>query len=813
MIRSYLVFALRNIRRRKGYSFINIAGLTVGLACCLVIFQHVSLEYSFDRFHKNEPELYRVLMALGQEGDEPLEATFTPYILGPSLTESVPEVRHYTRVHPMYAPAMVSNPAVPERVFEEDEAFYVDRAFLEMFSFPLAAGDPREALEPWTVLITEGTARKYFGDRNPIGEVLEIQGQVDGTYRVTGVLQNVPSNSHLRFDMLLPVDDLIREGQYADDADGWSSNNFITYVQLHPEAMRGAVDAKMTAMLEDRRGSELRKGGFFGYLRVQPLRDVYLNADVLAFATATGSYRTVYFFTVIGLLTLLIALVNYVNLATARALDRAREVGVRKAVGAERRQLVTQFMSESAMTIAAAALLALGLAAALTPLVNNLADTHLTWRLWLNPDFWAAFLATLAACTLLAGLYPALVLSSFRPAAVLKGSAGSFTRQLWLRRGLVVFQFAAAVVLIGGTAVVYNQLTYMRGMELGLDLEQVVTVPGPRKVAEETSLSNARLTFVEELRSHPSVRQVATSWSLPAQGFNWHGASVWRAEHDQTSSVRSVVAYIDTSFASLYGLETVAGTLFEERHAIWGAAPPWPVLANETAVRALGFSTPQEALDHPILIGGNDVRIVGVLRDFNWSSAHEERENIFFGRTDSGGHISIRISAADLPATLAVIERTYASLFPGNVFSYRFADETFGAQYREEERFAALFGLFAALAIAIACLGLFGLASFTTQQRTKEVGVRKVLGASVPYLVGLLSKDFLKLVGVAVLIGSPGAYLLMRRWLDGFAYRIDIRPEVFLLVGALAILIAFLTVSSQALRAARANPATTLRSE
>ncbi len=813
MFKNYLQIALRNLGRRKGHAFINITGLAVGLACCLLIFQHVSFEYSYDRFHENEAELHRVIMALGREGDEKHEATFTPLILGPTLVESIPEVVRYARVHPMYQTAMVANPALPDRVFEEDEALYVDRAFLEMFSFGLAAGDPGESLQPWTVLITRQTASKYFGDRNPIGEVLDIHGQVEGTYTVSGILEDIPANSHLQFEMLLPIEDLLREGQYASEADGWGSNNFITYVMLHRAADLGAVNGKMTSVLEERRGEELREGGFNGYLRAQPLGDVYLNSDVMAFATKAGSYRTVRFFSIIGLLTLLIALINYVNLASARALDRAREVGVRKAIGAQRRQLMMQFISESGLTIAVGAVLALGLAIALSPFVNSIADTHLGLELWLQPGFWVAFLVILLATTLLAGLYPAFILSSFVTVKALRGRMGSEGGHLWLRRGLVVSQFAAAVVLVGGTAIVYHQLNFLRSMDLGLDLEQVITVPGPRVVADGATQSSARLNFAEETRRLPGVREVATSWALPGQGFNWHGASVWRAEAEQANSIRGVVTFIDTSFAALYGLEAIAGTLFDDHHALWGTTAPWPVLANESAVRALGFSVPDDALDHPVLIGGNDVRIVGVLRDFNWSSAREERENMFFGRTGSGGHISIRVETAQLPSTIASIERTYTTLFPGNVFRYDFADQAFAQLYREDRRFASLFALFAGLAILIACLGLFGLATFTAQQRTREMGVRKVLGATTAGLVTLLSSDFLKLVSVAVAIGLPVVYLLSRRWLDGFAFRIELSPGVFLLVAVVILAIAAMTVSYQAFRAATADPVRAIRSE
>jgi putative ABC transport system permease protein len=816
MFKNYLRVALRNLRRQRGYSFINVAGLTVGLACCLVIFQYVAFETSYDRFHEHEEDLYRVTMSMARDDVElGAGATFTAQATGPALAEAIPEVARFTRVHPMHDPALVTNPAQPDVVFEEEDVLHVDPAFLEMFTFPLAAGDPREALQRGTVLISGRTARRYFGTSDPIGEVLDIVGQADGSYRVAGVFRDVPPNSHLQFEMLLPVEHLLEEGQYVDEPEGgWSFNNFITYLQLHPGADREEVSRKMAEVFVAHQGERLREFGFRdASMSAQPLRDVYLNADVMAFATASSSYRTVYFFTIIGLVTLLIALVNYVNLATARSLDRAREVGVRKAIGAQRRQLIGQFMAESALTIAAAALLAVALAAALMPVVNNLADTHLTWALWLDPGFWAAFVATLAVATLLAGLYPAFVLSSFQPVAVLKGRMSSAGGQLWLRRGLVVFQFAAAVVLIGGTAIVYNQLDYMRNMDLGLDLEQVLTVPGPRVVAEGTTFTNARLTFVEELRRIPAVRQVATSWALPGQGFNHHGASTWRAEHDQASSIQGVVTYVDTSFVSLYGMEVIAGTDLNESHPTWGASPPSPVLANETAVRSLGFASPEEALDHPLLIAGTEARIVGVLRDFNWSSAHEARENIFLGRTTAGGHISIRVGTAQLPATIAAIETTYTNLFPGNVFRYGFVDQAFAQQYREDRRFATLFSLFAGLAIAIACLGLFGLATFTAQQRTKEIGVRKVMGASVPSLVALLSRDFLKLVGVAVAIGLPVAYLLMSRWLEGFAYRVELSPGVFVLVATTTLVIALLTVSYQALRAASTDPVKALRSE
>jgi putative ABC transport system permease protein len=814
MIHNYLKTTLRTLARRKGYSFINIAGLSVGLACCLMIFQFVAFEYSFDRFHENERDLYRLTQSTPLESEEWGEGgAFTGYALAPALIETVPEILRAARLHPEYDSAVVSSPKRPDRVFEEDRAFYADPAFLKMFSFPLVSGDAETALASGTILLSETAARKYFGPAEPVGEVLAVAGQIDKSYRVAGVFRDVPANSHLEFDVLMPMDDLVEEGYREEPEGGWSWNNFITYVQLRPGADRAEAERKMTEAYQSRRGEMLRQQGRKARLWAQPLRDIHLNAGISGPRAVMGSYRTVYFFTLIGLVTLLIALVNYVNLSTARALDRAREVGLRKTVGAQRRQLILQFLAESAVINLAAAGLAILLVTFLGPVVTGLAELRHGGALWTNPRFWAAFLATLGFATLAAGLYPAVVLSSFKPAAVLKGKIGSFGTQLRLRSGLVVLQFAASVVLIGGTAIVYDQLRYMRHMDLGLKLEQVLTVNGPRVLREGTGRAAAIAAFTEELRRLPAVRQVASSSSLPGQGFNWNGAAVRRAAADPSSVIRGVVTYIDRGFAALYGLELAAGSGFADITVPAGEDVPWPLIANETAVQSLGFETPDAAVGQALDLGGRQARIIGVFRDFNWSSAHEARQNIFVGYSEGGRNISLRVDARDLPGTIAAVETIHRRLFPGNVFRYAFADEAFDRQYRDDERFAALFTLFAALAITIACLGLFGLASFSTQQRTKEIGVRKILGASVPGLVGLLSRDFLKLVLAGMVIGSPVTYLLMRRWLERFAYHIDIGPAPFAFVGAVALLAALLTVSFQSVRAALADPVRSLRYE
>ena len=817
MLKNYLLVALRNLRRHKAYSFINVVGLAVGLTCCLVIFQYVAFEYSFDRFHAHERDLYRVLQSTPLV-TEPFEGggDNTGFALAPALDASVPEVLHVARLHPEYDGALVSNPARPELRFEERRMFYTDPSFLQMFTFPLVGGTQQAALEPGTVLLSVSMARKYFGSANPIGQVLDVTGATERGYRVTGVFEDVPPNSHLQFDFLLPMEDLLQTEDYLSEPEGgWSWNNFYTYVQLYPGADPATVERKMTEAYTTYRGEALRQQQRKAQLWAQPLRDIHLNAEIQGWSgLASGSYRTVYFFTLIGLITLVIALVNYVNLATARALDRAPEIGVRKAVGARRKQLIVQFLFESGLTNFVAALLALVAAILLTPLVNNLAGTQLSVAGWLNPLFWLAFFATFCAGTLLAGLYPAFVLSAFQPSSVLKSKGSTASGQLWLRRGLVVLQFAASVVLAVGTAVVYDQLAFMRQMDLGLDLEQVLMVSGPRVLPEGTEPETAMTTFAEELRRLPAVHRVGTSTALPGQAFNWNGASIRRATDSPGSVIRGVATYIDTSFAGVFGLELAAGDGFLEFTPPPDSGDtPFPLIANETAVRTLGYASPSAALGEAIVIGDYDARIVGVFRDFNWSSAHETRQNMFFVRYDGGRHVSLRVGTEDLPVTLAAIEATYSRLFPGNVFGYAFADEAFDELYRNEERFATLFTLFAGLAILIACLGLFGLAAFTTRQRTKEIGVRKVLGASVGSIITLLSKDYALLVLGAFGVAVPIVYLLMERWLEGFAYHVELGVGVFLAAGLLAFTAALLSVSTQALRAAKANPVKALRYE
>ena len=817
MLRNYFKIAFRNLLSKKVYSGINIFGLSIGMACCLLIFQYVAFEYSFDTFNRNFSNVYRVIETTSQAGDKPNPQATVGWAMGPALAQEVPEVERFVRLHPEEdnANAIVSNPSQPDKAFEEEWVYYADSTFFQVFSYPLVSGDSTRALaEPGTVMLSESAARKYFGEEDPMGQTLDVRGWISGSYRVDGIFKDVPANSHLQFDILIPMVDLLRKSRFSDPSTGWNWRNFITYVQLHEEANLATVDQKFTEILKRNQEEEWQQSNTTGYVYTQPLRDIHLNEDIPAPKAVMGSYRAVYFFTIIGLITLLIALVNYINLTTARAFDRAREVGVRKVIGAKQGQLITQFLAESVLTLLMAFALAVVLAESFKPFVNNLAGTNLTNMLWMRPDFWVAFIVVFCVTTLLAGLYPAFVLSSFKPVAVLKGKGGKSTSSAWLRQGLVVLQFTASIVLLVGTAIVYTQLNYMRNMDLGIDIEQILTVSAPRILPEGTARANAIESFTQEVRRLPTVWQTATSGALPGQEFSFTTSSVQRVAAGPSTNVPGAVTFIDSSFASLYGLELVAGEGFKNISIAAGDQEPYPIIANETAIHALGFETPEKALDQKIdLANGNLCYIVGVFKDFNWSSAHQKRENAFYFLRRGLPQISIKVGTENLSQTLSSIEEVYKQLFPGNPFLYVFADETFAAQYRNDQRFARLFSVFAALAIFIACLGLFGLVTFTARQRTKEIGIRKVLGATVANIVSLLSKDFLKLVMIGFLVAVPIAWYTMHQWLEDFAYRIEIGAGVFLLAGLAALVIALATVSWQSIKAAIANPVNSLRDE
>ena len=802
MLKSYLTVALRALRRHAGYTVLNLLGLAIGMAASLLILQYVRFELSYDDFHEDADRIYRVRYDFVRDGELVFKSATTFPKVGPALQEEFPEVEANARLYLRYGGGVVR---VGAESYKEDNLFQADASFLTMFDYPMPAGDPATALvEPNTAVLSTDIARKYFGDADPIGRTIRFGSEE--TYTVTGVIKS-PENSHLKIDFLLSYPTLVQLwGEDFDTAWGWY--DFYNYIRLAPGADPEALEAKLPDFVarHDSDGDAARLSTVF---RLQALPDIHLHSDLIQEARVNGDADRVYFLGLIAVFILIIAWVNYVNLATARAVERAREIGVRKVLGAQRGQLVGQFLLEALVLNLLAAVFAYALMGLALPFFNRLAGSALTSTISGGPLFWVALAAFLIGGALLSGLYPAFVLAAYRPVTTLKGRFAGSRRGFGLRQGLVVAQFMASVGLIAGTLIVYQQLSFMRSQELGIDLEQVLVLEAPGVVAVDSLYPGQATTFKESVRRNPRIRNVASSSEVPGNLIYWTNGARRLSAPPESSTILYRVG-IDYAYFDTYGHEVLAGRGFTPEFT----ADDRSVVLNETALRALDLPGPEDAVGERVVVGGDTLTVVGVVADYHQEGLQKGFDQIgFFLRPDIRRFFSVKLETEGVAETMAFLEEEYARVFPGNPFSYFFLDSYFDRQYRGQERFGQVFGFFALLAILVACLGLFGLAAFTAAQRTKEIGIRKVLGSSVGGIIVLLSKDYLKLVALASLIASPLVWLLMRRWLEGFAFRIDLGVGVFVAAALLALAIALATVSVQSIRAARANPVDALRYE
>lgn len=791
MFRNYVKIAFRNVVRHKGYSFINIAGLAIGMACFLLILLYVRNELSYDRFHDRSERIYRIAIDI-QQGDNVRSAVWSPVPLGPALQADFPETEQVIRFWRAFRPIVFND----EQSFREKYFYFTDPEVFQVFSFDLIEGNPQTALaSPNSVVVTESTARRLFGDAPVLGQVVRYEGYPAGTreFTVTGILRDLPNNTQFKFDYLASLAGVETE------ADNWGSRKPIwTYVLLSEGANPSELKQKLDGYIEQK--NPRTSAQFTLYL--EPLTDVHL------FSRFTGGFKpgsdiaSVYLFSAIGFFILVIACVNFMNLATARSLKRAKEVGMRKVLGAQRSQLVKQFLGEAILLSCLSLLLALFLLELLLPWFNSTFNTALTVQYTKDSGLFLFVLATVLLVGLLAGSYPAVFLSRFRPVKTLRGRMASGASGVNLRKGLVVFQFVISIVLIAGTLLVKRQLDYVRHKKLGFDKEMVVVLPYS---ANETPLLNALL-------GDARVKSVSVSQRVPVNDINSDGRTVSLSQLDEPLRVESFV--VDERFLSTYGMHLIAGRGFSREMASDTAA----FVINETAVNAFGLRSPQEAIGRELTWSGyKNGRIIGVIEDFHTTSLHEPIEptvlhmlpNEEWWRT----FISVRVQSGDLSGTLSFLESTWRRFTPDGVYSAFFIDDSLAQLHRADQQFGRIFAAFAGLAIVIACLGLFGLAAFSAEQRTKEIGIRKVLGASVAGIVNLLSLEFVKLVILASVVASPVAWFAMNKWLENFAYRIEIDWWVFALAGGLALMIALLTVSTQAIRAALANPVESLRYE
>ena len=808
MLKNFFTLAVRNLFKRKLFSFINIFGLALGVSACMVILKYIDFETSYDNFHVNEKNLYRITRTVYQNNEKRIATITSSYGLGPALATELPEVKRSIRTHPMYGGAvMIYQPPAGEALaFHEYTINIVDSTFLRAFTFQAVEGNPATALDdPHAMVITKSMAEKYFGKESAIGKTIRLTGTgwSNGDYTVTAVLEDVPPNSHFWFTVLVPSHDLLQNQQYKED-DGWKWNNFVTYVELNDHANAATVNTKLTGFARhhfDERQSESNTNTVLG---LQPIRDIHLSPGLLHDGDAT-SHGMIYFFGMIAAFILFIAWINYINLSTARALERAREVGIKKVVGAQRRQLVSQFFFESLLINLLGIGLAVGLAVLLLPLLGEIIGKSLEFD-FADPRLWFALLGLFVTGSLASGAYPSLALSAFRITDVLKGRSES--KGFSLRKALVVFQFSASLILIMGTFVVYRQITFMRHQDKGLQTEQMLIVNGPSTLSFKASQQKLAI-FKEELKKLPGITRVATSAAIPGGGHNW-GADVRKSGSQRSDSRDGSVVWIDPDFIDTCDIKFAAGRNFNP--AI--RSDMESVIINETALQAYGLGTAEQALKEQLILGDDTVAILGVLKNYNWNSLKTDYVPFLFkADTISTTAVSILLAKGPVNSTVEAIGKLYKELIPGDPYNYYFLDESFNGQYRSDQQFGKIFGLFALLAVAISCLGLWGLAAFTTAQKLKEIGVRKVLGATTTSIVYLLSKQFLRLVLVASAIAWPMAWFGIDSWLQGFAFRIGLGWDLFVVPVLILAIVALSTVSLQVIRGAAINPAKVLRSE
>jgi putative ABC transport system permease protein len=810
MFKNYLTVALRNVRRHKGFSVINIAGLAVGMAASILIAVFVLHELSFDRHNEKADRIYRVVAQFDPGGEKRGAYTVPP--MAQAMLDELPEIEHAVRLSLWPRNFLVR---YEDKFFLEKGIIYADASIFDVFTIPFVLGDSKSALvDPRTIVITKDIAHKYFGSTNPLGKSLRFEGQ-GRDFKVTGVIENCPTTSHFQYEMIASI----VSSKTAFET-GWGGHTYFTYIALKDRHSKAQLEAKLPDFCRRHWGAYhfaetgqtydeyMKDGGNYYGFSLEPLSDIHLNRGVIDYLSIKGNKTYVYVFSIIALFILLIACINFMNLSTARFAHRSKEVGVRKVLGSSQKQLVWQFLGESTLLSLFALVFAILLVKIFLPIFRNLASRQLELDFF-QPIFALPLLVGFALCVgIIAGCYPAFFLSTFQPARTVKGSGEQRARgHVFLRRALVVLQFAVTFGIFFGTFVIFHQLLYVRGRQLGFNKEQVVVIHRADALGKQAD------AFKQELLRSPSIITVSDTESLPGRHFNPNSHRLEGRPATEAPTLHTM--YGDHNFVELLDLEIVAGRYFSPEIPTDATSS---VVVNETAVKELGLTDPVGKRFHKEFGGakeGEFVTIIGVLKDFHFNSLHHDIFPMLIRplSPSTWNLTSIRIEPGNIAETLARIEDTWRTFTGGQPFEYSFLDEDFDNLYRSEQRMGQIFSIFAALAIFIACLGLVGLISFTAEQRTKEIGIRKVLGASVSKIIYLLSREVVVLVFVAVLVAAPIAFFSMHKWLENFAFRIGISPLMFILTALGTLAIAFLSVSFRAIKAAQANPIDSIRYE
>jgi len=805
MLTNYFKIAWRNLIRNKAFSAINIWGLAIGVAACLLILQYVTFELSYDNFHAKGDRIYRVLQDRYDKGKLSTQWAGGAQAAGNSFKAAFGEVEDYVKV--LKRRAMIAD--YGEKSLKVERVFTASESFFKIFSYPLLAGNVNTVLaEPNTVVLSESVAKRLFGNENPMGKTIKLNQE--RAVKVTGVYQDMPANTHLHADLLIPHVTFIKDmGKDNNPDQAWMWDGALSYLLLRPNVDPKALEAKFLPYIQKTIGAELKKYDADAVYTLQPLRDIHLYSHFMEEAEPNGDGNTVYLLLGIAFFIVVIAWVNYINLATARAVNRAKEVGVRKAVGSLRGQLIRQFMTESVLLNGLAVGLALLLVVVALPIFNKLAGQQLSFSFLVSSRFWLPLIGLFIVGAFLSGLYPAFVLSGYRPVSVLKGKVSTSRQGIVLRKSLVVFQFAASLFLLVGTLAVFKQIQFMRAQSLGLNIDQTLVI-NPPIIKTDSTFMHQMLAFKDELLRRSDIRSITASTVVPGQASDWNAGGIRLKGTDESKSKQYRIIGVDYDFLKTFDLKLVAGRNFSKEFG----ADPKALIFNKKAVRQLGFDQPEQAIGKQIEFWGETYTLVGVTDNFHQQSLRDAYEPLILRLIpDVRGYFSIKMAGRELTHTIDEVRSEWNRFFPGNPFEYSFLDERFNEQYRADQRFGQVFGLFTGLAILVACLGLFGLASFTTAQRTKEIGIRKVLGASVGEIVQMLYREFAILILLAFVVATPLAWYAVSQWLQSYAFRTDIQWWLFLVPFVMVLLIALLTVSFQSLKAALMNPITSLRTE
>jgi putative ABC transport system permease protein len=796
MVRNYIKTAYRSLVKNVGFTAINVLGLSVGLATCLLIVFYVVDELSYDKYNVNADRIYRITEIARLNGNEASYAGVEKPLM--EALKSFPEIEKMARFTPITSLFLS-----PQKFYmrkgnndiQERNIVYAESGIFDIFTLPVVSGHP-SLNEPHTAVITESTAKKYFNKTDVAGQILTINDT--SQYKITAVIKDIPLQSHFNFDFFLSYSSL---PEYR--AGGWGYGGLHTYLLLKPGADIKKLESQMQAIAYKNYPSSMHTNGNYLKYDLTPLLDLHLRSTSQYELMEKGNIQYVYIFSVIALFILLIACVNFMNLSTARSSNRAKEVGVRKVLGSARKYLVYQFLTESILITLVSTIIAVGLAWLLMPLFNQVAVKRLAFTAhsmaWLLPSLFIAVLVI--GC--LAGSYPAFFLSAFQPIEVLKGKLAAGFKGGFLRSFLVVFQFSISIFLIIGTLVIYNQLNFIHNKNLGFNRSQVLVIKNVNVLGKQAKI------LKQEIKEMPGVVNATMSTYLPTgEDRNMTGLFP-ELPIDIKHDVLSEFWPVDEDYMNTLGIKLIAGRNFSNQMASDTAA----MIVNEAFVKRFGFKDPLNKTVYRDSYGIQPYHVVGVMKNFHFSSLKDEIKPVALVYNEDRGSISARVKTASLAALMSNIEDKWKHLSPNQQFTYSFMDQDFDATYRSEQRIGQLFISFSTLAILIACLGLFGLAAYAAEQRNKEIGIRKVLGASISGIVSMLSIDFIKLVFISILISSPLAWFIMNKWLQNFAYRENIQWWILAIAGAVALIIAFVTISFQSIKAALANPVKSLRSE